>query len=486
MPLNITNSQDISSLDSKIVVNTKDGKFYIDVTPSVFIGSGAAYVDGASVKVVNPLGVVIQDYTTSGYDINPPMTGVASVNIPKVAGVYFWGTYKITVRLTDNVGNDYELEKSVNICQVDKDNKNKNSVCINAKLEGDCVDGKLIVSLNGIPNYKAKVSQSQLNDLTLYYPTESQLPPLDTVTGTFSVQLYEGEYKLTGDVLALYDYGDNVFYYIKYDVKCSKIIKCNIDECCIYSQLEELNLKLQSDCSNSEKEETQSRIFDTLRLLKTIKLAANCGKDPSNYILELEELLGCSCTCNCNDGTPVINNSPVTDFTFEGCGFDEETVGLTKVITINNYAYESVLSETDATGVLEISAPELDSNACKVVQQFSVSAAAILDIVEGAIGTTPKILKITTNQTGTNDPVVTTLVNTTGVTWTPSYVGAGEYLLTANDPVMPVEAKTFVLSGYQLADSPMHVTWLSSTQISIRSDANGRLDNTAILIEIYP
>lgn len=484
MPLAITNSLDISSLDFKITANTKDGKFYLDVTPSIFIGSGAAYVEGASFKVVNPLGVVIQNYTTSGYDIAPPMTSEASLNIPKVAGVYLWGTYTITVRLTDQQNNVYELEKSINLCQVDKKNKNKNTVCVNANISGDCVDGNVVITLNGIPTYKGTAVASQVNDLTLYYPTESGLPELDTAIDGFSVQLYEGEYKLTGDVVALYDYGDNVFFEIKYDVKCNKIIRCSIDECCIYAQLEELNLKLSSDCTNTELQETQSKIFDTLRLLKTIKLAANCGNDPSDYIIELEKLLGCSCSCNCNDGTPVINNSPSNNYTFEGCGFTETQVGLTKVIEINNYQNEIAIG--GSTGVISITAPVVDSNNCKTVQTLNVSSAAILSIVQGAMGTTPKTLKITTDQIGTSAPTKLELVNTTGATWTMSYVGVGEYLLTASTSVMPVEGKTFILSGYQLSDSPMNVRWTSSTQISIRSDIDGRLDNTAILVEIYP
>jgi hypothetical protein len=373
MPLAITNSLDISSLDFKITANTKDGKFYLDVTPSIFIGSGAAYVEGASFKVVNPLGVVIQNYTTSGYDIAPPMTGEASLNIPKVAGVYLWGTYTITVRLTDQQNNVYEFEKSINLCQVDKKNKNKNTVCINANILGDCVDGKVVITLDGVPNYKGQMAATQVNDLTLYYPTESGLAPLDTVFDGFSVQLYEGEYKFTGDVVALYDYGDNVFFEIKYDVKCSKIIRCVIDECCIYAQLEELNSKLTSDCSNEELAETQGKIFDTLRLLKTINLAASCGNDPSDYIIELESILGCSCSCNCNDGTPIINNTPSTNFSFQGCGFTQTTVGQTKVITFTTKetTLEAQAGQTD----IVVSAPTVSPNGCSYVQTISFDSS---------------------------------------------------------------------------------------------------------------
>jgi hypothetical protein len=378
MPLAITNSLDISSLDFKITANTKDGKFYLDVTPSIFIGSGAAYVKGASFKVVNPLGVVIQDYTTSGYDIEPPMTSKASVNIPKVAGVYLWGTYTIKVRLTDQQNKVYELEKSINLCQVDKKNKNKNTVCINANIIGDCVDGKVVITLDGVPNYKGQMAAAQVNDLTLYYPTESGLAPLDTVFDGFSVQLYEGEYKFTGDVVALYDYGDNVFFEIKYDVKCSKIIRCIIDECCIYAQLEELNSKLTSDCSNEELAETQGKIFDTLRLLKTINLAASCGEDPSDYIIQLESILGCSCSCNCNDGTPIINNTPLPTFSFQGCGFTENTVGQTKVITINNYDNKIQIVDADNTGIITDGGTVIQN--CIKTNKINIVKAAILSL----------------------------------------------------------------------------------------------------------
>lgn len=480
MATSITTSDYIDSIDSLIVASLCDGKFHIDVSPSIFSSGGESYLEGASVQIVNPVGVTIKNYPTSGYDINPPFTDEVEYSIPLTAGNYQYGTYVITVRITDENGDDWVIEKSVNLCAPDKKNKNKKVGCLNATIKGNCNDGKVIVVLDTPPNYKGKTVESQDNDLSLCYPTESELVPLEFTVSSFSVQLYEGEYKVIGEVCATYNYGDNVYFDIKYEVKCSKIIKCSIDKCCVQAQLKELDLRLKSDCTAEEKENTEYIIFNTLRLLTSIDYAAFCGEDYSDYITELEELLGCTCTCNCNEGTPIINSDPVTDFVFEGCGFDVQTTGNTKTITLNNRAY--TLELNDESGIFELSEPVDNEENCSRSQTLTVNVEALQSLVDdGSV-----VFKAVLNQTGTSAPVVSTNKNTTAVTWTPSYVGVGEYLLTASSSVMPDALKVSILSGYQLADSPMEVRWLNSTQLSIKSDTNGRLSNTALFVEIFP
>lgn len=487
MPTTITGSNYISSLDSKIISSLCQEKLIINTDGSVFSAGGEAYVEGASVKIVNPLGVTIKNYPTSGYDIYPPLTEDFEYNIPTIAGAFQLGTYQITVRLTDENGEDWFIEKSVNICAPDKKNKNKKTACLNASINGNCNDGKVVIVLDQVPTYKGLISTSQVNDLTLLYPTESELEPLETTFGSFSVQLYEGEYKVSGTVCATYDAGDNVFFEVLYEVKCNKIIKCVLDECCIVDKLRELNSKLKSDCTTDEKEETSNVIFDTLRLLKTIKLTAKCGEDPSDYISELESLLGCVCTCNCNVGAPIINNEPVTDFVFEGCGFEESTVGLTKVITFYNRSF--TISESEGGNWFNISEPVNDDSGCGRTQEISLNEEKLEEFINEVVdemSSNSMLFKSVLNQSGTDAPVITTLLNTTGATWTASYLGAGDFLLTSSLPIMPIGSKVLVLSGYQLADSPMNVRWISSTEISIKSDGNGRLSNTGLYIEIFP
>ncbi|HQV54310.1 MAG TPA: hypothetical protein PLX17_02295 [Chitinophagaceae bacterium] len=303
-----TGSPNVTSLDSKIVADLCGGNFLVDVTPSVWIGTGYDNVQGASVKITNPVGVVINDYITSGFDIYPPMTSIFSFAIPLIAGNYQYGTYTIAVRLTDANGDTWVISKTVNICPPDPDNATRKYGCLDATLKGDCNTGELVVLLNNPPNYKGTAFSSQVNDLTLEYPTASGLSPLETVMGSFSVQLYEGQYKLTGTACVLYSYGDSVYFKVNYKVKCEKIIYCIIDECCVQAKLAELQLKVNSDCSQAQKDETASIALNALWLFQLAKLTAQCGEDPSDYIADLEKLLGCQCTCNCNEGTPVIGN----------------------------------------------------------------------------------------------------------------------------------------------------------------------------------
>ena len=310
MPTAITGSSYITSLDSAIIASLCSGNFSIDVSPSVFTAGGQSYIPGASVKIENPLGIIIKDYTTSGYDIEPPMTEVVEYPIPLVAGNYQYGTYTITVRLVDENDVAWTVVKTVNICPPDKKNKNKKTACLNAEINGNCETGVVVILVDAPSNYKGIMFDSRVNDLTLLYPTESELPPKETTLNDFSVQLYEGEYKLSGTVCATYLGEDNISYEVLFDVKCSKNIKCSIDKCCVNAKLVELNARLKSDCTQAEKDATSSIIFDSLRLLTSIDYAAFCGEDPSDLISELEDLLGCICTCNCNEGTPIIPQAP--------------------------------------------------------------------------------------------------------------------------------------------------------------------------------
>lgn len=318
----INDSPNITSLDSRLRISLCDGNFYVDVTPSVFLPGGTSSsggVQGASVQITNPVGVIIDPYPTSGFDIYPPMTSIYSFPIPLIASVYGYGTYTISVRLTDHDGDTYTVTKSVNICPPDPNNKNRNYGCINAILQADCVAGKLLVLLNAPPNYKGTQFTSQVNDLDLEYPTASGLPVLEGITtNAFEVQLYEGQYKLTGTVCALYNYGDEVYFNINYKVKCEKIVYCIIDECCVQAKLAELRLKINSDCTQAQKDETFSIFVEGNALFQFAKLTAQCGEDPSDTIAALEKLLGCQCTCNCNEGTPIIPNYAASGYIYRG------------------------------------------------------------------------------------------------------------------------------------------------------------------------
>lgn len=370
---NTSGSSNIALLDSKIVADLCGGAFYIDVTPSIWIGTGYNNVEGADVRITNPYGVVIKEYPTSGYDIYPPMTAVIGINIPTQAGNFQYGTYTVEVRLTDSDGTEYTVSKPVNICQPDAQNKTRNYGSLSAELNGICLDGKMYVIVNTPPNYKGNVVQSQVNDFTLEYPTSSGIDELETSVTSFSTYLFEGVYKITGTICATYNNGDNVFFKVNYKVKRKKEVYCSIDDCCVSWKLNELSLLLDTDCTQAEKDNTNGIIGSALFYLKQAEMDARCGNDPSDAIAKLEAVLGCKCTCNCNEGTPIINNNPAKDFNITGCNVIKTTVGLTDSYVINNYAYTTAVVPNG--GVLTIGAQTESSCTKTQPLSFSISVA---------------------------------------------------------------------------------------------------------------
>lgn len=377
--ISTTGSTNIAVLDSKIIASLCDGNFYVDLSPSIYIGDiadGANNVLGANVEIVNPYGVIVKPYGTN-YEISPALSGAMdaaiSFPIPTQAGNYQYGTYTINVQLFDEGGASWIVTKTVKLCLPDKNNKTRNYGSLSAELKADCVGGKLFIIVDGVPTYNGYLMESQVLTGTLKYPTASGISPLAITTGNFSVVLFEGVYLLEGEICATYNYGDNVFVKVKYKIKKEKNVRCLIDRCCVLEALVELQARTETDCTAEEKERTASTILEALNLLTLVELAANCGEDPSSYVDDLEKLLGCKCTCNCAEGTPIIGVTPSSDVVIEGCNIETDVTGLTTTYTINNYAY--VVSIAENGGALVISAATLDG--CTKTQVITFNIATV-------------------------------------------------------------------------------------------------------------
>lgn len=377
-----TGSPNIAIVDSKIVADLCGGKFYVDATPSIYIGSGKDNVLGANVQIVNPYGVTIKPYG-SNYEISPILSGgmdvIIAFDIPTQAGSFQTGQYIISLQMYDADGKSWVVTKKINVCAPDRNNKTRKFGTLSAILKGSCKDGKVYVIADSVPTYNGVISESQENSFTLEYPTSSGLPILSTTLGNFSVVLFEGEYIFKGTICATYNFGDNVYAKVSYNVKRDKEIKCIIDECCVFGALAELNSKKKEDCSQEEINATFVKTSEALVLLKTAQLAADCGEDPTEYVSQLEDLLGCQCTCNCNEGTPIINSSPARDFNITGCNVTKTTVGLTDSYVIDNYEY--VVKVAENGGALVVSSPTLDG--CTKTQILTFNIATVYSQIKG-------------------------------------------------------------------------------------------------------
>lgn len=378
----INNSPNIASLDEKIVADLCGGIFYVDITPSVWIGTGYNNVMGASVQIINPYNVAIKNYPTSGYDIYSPMTDVIEVDVPTQAGNYQYGQYAISVQLTDANGTIYTISKQVNICAPNPLNKTVKYGSLSALLNGSCKNGAFYIITDTVPAYGGVISNSQVNAFTLEYPTSSGKSVLSTTIGSFSDVLFEGVYKWKGTICANYNIGDNVSVKVNYQVYKEKNIKCVLDETCLAAAFSNLNSQINSDCTDAEKEQTQATLVQAMALIKNIELLVDSGLDASDYIDQLEDVLGCVCTCNCAVGTPIINNSPNKDFNITGCGFTKTTVGLTDTYTFDPSNLYIVAVNPNG-GVLTVTAPVLSD--CTQTQTFSFNIAAAYTQIKALI-----------------------------------------------------------------------------------------------------
>lgn len=370
-------STNLAFVDSKAVANLCDGNFYVDVTPSTYLASGLEdNVIGARVRIINPYSVVIKDYADTP-EISPGlsggMSGIVSFPIPTQAGAYQTGQYTILVEMEDQDGTKWTVTKTIRICSPDKSNTSRKYGTLSAMMKANCKTGKLFIVVDNVPTYNGFVSTSKTLSADLEYPTSSEIPVLNVTDGNFSVTLFEGVYKISGEICALYSFGDNVFAYVKYKVKKEHNVRCLIDDCCILSKLVDLHAQLNTSCTEEQKNELASITVDALRLYETIKLAANCCEDPSEYVEDLEKLLGCKCTCNCADGAPIIGTDPSNDIVIEGCNIEESQSGNTKTYTINNYSYE--VNVNNNNGVLSVQSVTTDGCKVTTVLAFSISAA---------------------------------------------------------------------------------------------------------------
>lgn len=378
----VIGSSNISLLDSRLRINLCTGIFSIDVSPSTFIGSGAANVSGIKVKVTNPFGSIIKDYG-SGYDVIPSQSGgivvPVVVNIPTKAGQYQYGVYTFGLQLTDQNGTSvYEVIKTQNICPYPDEKK----VCQDSvEMLADCQSGKLNISMAEAPTYQSKLPQSKTQNWTLYYPTASGMPSEVATVGNFSVALFEGVYKLTGSVCVTYAMGDNIFISLGSTGNWEKSVKCVIDYTCIEPKLDRLGKELAKACTDKDRAEINDTIFSVLWLLTKIQIRLGAGNDASDDIDLLETILGCSCTCECNGSSPIINSNPTSNVVIEGCNVVPEVIGLTTHYTINAYTY--VVSVDPSQSIVSISAPGL--NGCTKTQTISLNISLLYTTIKNQI-----------------------------------------------------------------------------------------------------
>jgi len=373
----ITGSTNLTLLDSRIYASVCSGDIVVDTSPSIFLGDGADNVLGVKVQITNPYGVVIKPYGGS-YDIAPPLTYNYTFEIPTQAGKYQFGIYQVAVQITDADGSTHVVSKPVNVCTY---NSNTYPCDDRVRLIADCKNGQVTFQLAEPPTFKGVFAEDVSQTVVIDYPTASGLASFTTTYRNFSVQLFQGVYKATVDVCATYNMGDNIYLLLPYHVVVEKNVKCLLDYSCIWPAIKKLNDKIDSCQNQKDKEDSARKTLLALLALQSAELANLAGADASDYINDLEDILDCQCTCDCS-GSPILNNSPSTNVSIEGCTVTKTTVGLTDIYTIGarNYALSINTASSSIIGISDVS--EYD---CVLTQELSFDVNAAYTAIKAEI-----------------------------------------------------------------------------------------------------
>lgn len=333
MGKNITNSANISMLESSIVFDLHEGKIKVDLLKSSWIGAGATNVSGAKIKVENlTTGFTIKDYANA-YDIVPPMTSVFEMSMPKTGKIYQYGDYRVSVTLFDGAL-QHELVKEANVCGP-KGSNITNAGKIKSEIKADCNAGKALVYQEQPPAYQGLLSQSVDFDYDFYYPSSSGVSPAPINYIPFEVQVFQGENELRGNTIATYEIDEEVFVRVPYDGTRVKNVRCQFSLCDAFRKVEMLIQRLQT-CDTNEAESVRADLDSAFKLIVLVQLGQDAGEDVSDYIEDLEQLVGCSCDC---DNPAIIGAVPAGSVIIEGCNVQKTQNGLTTFYNIDNKTY---------------------------------------------------------------------------------------------------------------------------------------------------
>lgn len=362
----IVGSSNISLLDFRIENNLCDGKIYI--TPQfTFIGTGATSILGAKVQILKE-GIEVKSYELS-YDFTNPYTTPYQYSIPIVNGGYDYGNYEVEVTVYDTSSKNHTLSKSYSLCKPTK-NGNTTHRKLGVSFKEDCSQGKLFISLNQPSVYKGLIQESSIIDYDIEFPF-GNLPKLNSTSTNSVVQLFEGEYKVKGDMCVTYNAGNSIYYNLPYLINCLKKVKCQLDYCCVFTKMASIYNELES-CGNENKEKASAILAQSTMLLTIIEKGLSCGESVSEYIQELEDTLGIKCMCGLEEGTPIINPNSGQSFIVNGCHVTSSTSGLVTTYTIGeNYKY--IVEAHPTQNFFTVSTPQLNGCTMKQVVSFDIS-----------------------------------------------------------------------------------------------------------------
>jgi hypothetical protein len=398
------NSPDISFLDVKVTLDISGVNPVINLV-NQSVGSNLAGLVW-SLNVLSPTTTPIYQ---SSFD-SPFKTGIWTTSSitnawPRPFGrIEFSGNYVLQFEVRDSVGNVFNLIKEAelkapvgNIAKKSTDPYGQ----IDLRIQVMCERAALYFVDATSKMYQGITGTSISSYLAVDYPRDptGALPPPFTITSFNNDALvpfsFNGEgYRASYYSIYEYDLGDNVFARIRYVAQKSFDIKCNIDLCPLYCEVDKLMSDIQTgNCENVQEAKNKlALITPKLAVIALLKDRPDCGVDLTKLIDEVKEIGGFVCDCS-SATTGIGQQSALVD----GVAFNAiseggdilgrfENTGNNIVLYLKDKSYQFSICDDSQSSAFDIrtSTSGITTSVCFFVDK-AILAEELLNAIKGDV-----------------------------------------------------------------------------------------------------
>lgn len=352
-------------------ISTLDFTVRFDIsgaTPSILLTNASTGPDLAACDwwydVITPNGT----YIHQGSSGSPDMTGAWVTETvpdtwPQVYNQIEWSgnDYKVILYVKDSNGDIFSTSHAGGICRP-YGNSSKTvgnfglaTIGVNVK----CDNAQIYAQDNSDYTYKSSFGTSISSKYVLVFPPSdtgtvpSPVTVNDSSSVLFTIQ-YSGEgYTIYYDSVRDYEIAEGVTVRIRYKIKHSFSVWCNIDLCGLICEIDRLNKDLDANCGQNADPTLLPKVTKINNLLLKALIAKQqplCGFDLADIVKEIQEVGGFTCE-TCAVGSAGINPSnPLGEINVElntSCGLSgsADVVGSNITLTLAGTQYVVALTQ---------------------------------------------------------------------------------------------------------------------------------------------
>lgn len=415
----INSSADIQALDYSLLFDLSGAD------PSITLTNSSTAANPANLKwifeITSPSGYNIHKGDFASPDVNGAWTipFVKSSGFPKPAGIPELGFYKIVVTVRDLLGNDFSLEKMVNVCRPagnKLENKNLFGAAIH-KILTKCATSQLFVEDKSSYSYQGITGTPLTRTFKLFFPadetgTEPAPFEADPFAGSALISLpVNGEgFRTFQSTVMDYDLGNLVTIRLKYVGRSTFAVHCNLDLGILGCDIQKLIDSIENGtCDNQQEAEEKLRLINPLMATALIGvLSPQSCIDPWEVVEKIKKIGGFTCDCTIRSSgqsaTGVVTGTGPLVFNINKAGDIEASWSIvdstvTLNISSNSYVFKmcdgyagtafTVTPSTDGyvkTYCLNVNITQLATEVLNAIQNSTTLMNQLISIINGSSG----------------------------------------------------------------------------------------------------